>query len=403
MSNYAPHPPTIVSDIRKAIINDKVNACPVAVRLAWHASGTWDKNDNTGGSDGATMRFKEEYSDGANAGLLVAQGLLKPVKEAHPNVSYADIWTLAGAAAVQFTGGPEVPHKIGRTDKPDGSYCPPQGRLPDAAQGAQHLRDVFYRQGFDDREIVVLSGAHTLGRCHISRSGFDGPWTRHPLKFDNQYFKNLINLKWVPREWDGPLQYTDEETKELMMLPTDLCLTTDEKFAPWVKIYAEDEQRFFNDFAEAFARLISNGCANADPKAPAPAVSEKDAASEAFREAAMHGSHHVMKAHADKADVHAVEAYSGRSALHKAAFWGHPEAVSYLLSLKVDVNLQDSAGDTALHDACRFGHESVVSALLDAGADASLQNKLGQDAAGVASAYQQDAILAMLNKHKSNL
>jgi len=29
------------------------------------------------------------------------------------------------------------------------------------ALGAAHLRDVFYRMGFDDREIVALSGAGT--------------------------------------------------------------------------------------------------------------------------------------------------------------------------------------------------------------------------------------------------
>lgn len=42
---------------------------PVFVRLAWHASGTYDKNTKTGGSDGATMRFNPEKTDGANAGL----------------------------------------------------------------------------------------------------------------------------------------------------------------------------------------------------------------------------------------------------------------------------------------------------------------------------------------------
>jgi catalase (peroxidase I) len=31
--------------------------------------------------------------------------------------------------------------------------------------------------GFDDREIVALIGAHSLGRCHRDRSGFEGPWT----------------------------------------------------------------------------------------------------------------------------------------------------------------------------------------------------------------------------------
>ena len=34
-----------------------------------------------------------------------------------------------------------------------------------------------FRMGFNDQEIVALSGAHTLGRCHADRSGFVGPWT----------------------------------------------------------------------------------------------------------------------------------------------------------------------------------------------------------------------------------
>ena len=64
----------------------------------------------------------------------------------------------------------------------------PDGRLPDAKQGHDHLRDIFYRMGFVDREIVALSGAHALGRAHPDRSGFDGPWTKEPLVFDNTYF-----------------------------------------------------------------------------------------------------------------------------------------------------------------------------------------------------------------------
>lgn len=47
---------------------------------------------------------------------------------------------------------------------------PPGGRLPAADKGnpmatAKGLRDVFYRMGFNDRDIVALSGAHALGRC----------------------------------------------------------------------------------------------------------------------------------------------------------------------------------------------------------------------------------------------
>jgi cytochrome c peroxidase len=52
--------------------------------------------------------------------------------------------------------------KLGRVDKQRETDCPPQGRLPDATLGAQHLRDIFYRMGFNDQEIVALSGISHL-------------------------------------------------------------------------------------------------------------------------------------------------------------------------------------------------------------------------------------------------
>jgi cytochrome c peroxidase len=53
---------------------------PVLVRLAWHASGTYDKETGTGGSNGATMRFSPESDHGANAGLKAARDFLEPIK-----------------------------------------------------------------------------------------------------------------------------------------------------------------------------------------------------------------------------------------------------------------------------------------------------------------------------------
>jgi hypothetical protein len=46
------------------------------------------------------------------------------------------------------------------------------------------------------QEIVALSGAHALGRCHRRHSGFDGPWTHSPITFSNDYFKLLLEEKW---------------------------------------------------------------------------------------------------------------------------------------------------------------------------------------------------------------
>lgn len=382
------------SDIRKATINKKANACPMMVRLAWHASGTYDKSDGTGGSDGATMRFTPESSDDANAGLSIVRDLLKPVAAAHPEVSVADIWCMAGAKAVEFSGGPKVPIVLGRTDESEGGYIPPNGRLPDAAQGAAHLRDVFYRQGFNDQEIVALSGAHTLGRCHMVRSGFDGPWTSNPLKFDNEYFTNLLNKKWKQREWDGPEQYADEETGELMMLPTDIALIDDESFRPHVERYAANEEEFFKDFSVAFAKLCANGakCNGAPP-------GENSEDTEKFLENAMHGSLEMVCKYAKTANVFAQESGSGRTALHKASFWGHAHIIPFLIECKVDVNVVDSNGDTCLHDAVRFGHEEVVKLLLQAGADGSIVNKEGQDTQAIASAYSQNAVALILTQH----
>jgi cytochrome c peroxidase len=50
--------------------------------------------------------------------------------------------------------------------------------------------------GFDDREMVALSGAHSLGRAHTDRSGYDGPWDFSPTVFSNEFFRLLVDEKW---------------------------------------------------------------------------------------------------------------------------------------------------------------------------------------------------------------
>ena len=72
----------------------------MAIRVAWHASGTYDAAAETGGSDGATMRFEPERSDGANAGLFIIHDLLLQVKSALGSaLSLADLQAYATEAA----------------------------------------------------------------------------------------------------------------------------------------------------------------------------------------------------------------------------------------------------------------------------------------------------------------
>ena len=87
------------------------------------------------------MRFDPESKHGANNGLNVARDLFEGVKKEFPWISYGDLWTLAGVAAIQELGGPKVPWRPGRIDG-FAAQCTPDGRLPDAAQGADHVRNV---------------------------------------------------------------------------------------------------------------------------------------------------------------------------------------------------------------------------------------------------------------------
>ncbi|KAF3337743.1 putative L-ascorbate peroxidase 6 [Carex littledalei] len=237
---------------------------PILVRLGWHDAGTYDKNieewPQRGGANGS-LRFEAELKHGANAGLINALKLIQPIKDKYPGVTYADLFQLASATAIEEAGGPKIPMKYGRVDVTGPEQCPPEGKLPDAGppSPAQHLRDVFYRMGLDDKDIVALSGAHTLGRSRPERSGWgkpetkytkDGPgapggqsWTAQWLKFDNSYFRDI----------------KEKRDEDLLVLPTDAALFDDPSFKVYAEKYAENQEAFFKDYAEAHAKLSNLG------------------------------------------------------------------------------------------------------------------------------------------------
>ncbi|XP_034675870.1 probable L-ascorbate peroxidase 6, chloroplastic/mitochondrial isoform X2 [Vitis riparia] len=265
----------------------KSNFChPILVRLGWHDAGTYNKNIEEwplrGGANGS-LRFEIELKHGANAGLVNAVKLLQPIKDKYSGVTYADLFQLASATAVEEAGGPKIPMKYGRVDASGPEQCPEEGRLPAAGppSPADHLRDVFYRMGLNDKEIVALSGAHTLGRSRPERSGWgkpetkytkDGPgapggqsWTVQWLKFDNSYFKDI----------------KEKIDEELLVLPTDAILFEDPSFKVYAEKYAVDQEAFFKDYAEAHAKLSNLGAKFDPPEGividdgPAEAAPEK--------------------------------------------------------------------------------------------------------------------------------
>ena len=175
-----------------------------------------------------------------------------------PWITYSDLWTLAAVTSIQEMAGPVIPWRPGRADR-DEAWCTPDGRLPDGTKTQDHLRAIFGRMGFSDREIVALSGAHALGRCHTDRSGFTGPWTFSPITMTNDYYKLLLEEKWQWKKWNGEKQYEDVTTKSLMMLPTDMALVKDPTFKKVVEEYAGDEKKFFDEFSTVLCKLLELG------------------------------------------------------------------------------------------------------------------------------------------------
>lgn len=240
----------------RAFIAEK-NCAPIMLRLAWHDAGTYDASTRTGGPNGS-IRSEREYTHGANNGLKIAIDFCEAIKSKYPVVTYADIYQLAGVVAVEVTGGPAIDFVAGRKDS---VATPPEGRLPDAKKGPSHLKDIFYRMGLSDKDIVALSGGHTLGRAHRDRSGFEGPWTANPLKFDNSYFQELLK-----GESDG-----------LLLLPTDKALLEDSAFRPLVELYARDEDVFFRDYAVSHKKLSELGCIHTSPAFATQSANSKTA------------------------------------------------------------------------------------------------------------------------------
>ncbi|CAL5334820.1 unnamed protein product [Camellia sinensis] len=271
--------PVVSEDYKKAVDKCKrklrgliaeKKCAPLILRLAWHSAGTYDVKTKTGGPFG-TIKHPAELAHEANNGLDIAVRLLEPIKEQFLILSYADFYQLAGIVAVEVTGGPDIPFHPGRqlcssnmgqhcvlvdyvklmTDKPE---PPPEGHLPDAKKGADYLREIFGHMGLSDKDIVALSGGHTL-----ERSGFEGPWTTNPLIFDNSYFKYIVSHPYGYRNarrcHPGIQELLNGEKEGLIQLPSDKALLEDPVFRPLVEKYAADEDAFFADYAEAHLKL----------------------------------------------------------------------------------------------------------------------------------------------------
>ncbi|HWL30597.1 MAG TPA: catalase/peroxidase HPI [Xanthobacteraceae bacterium] len=201
-----------VMDDLKALMTDSQDWWPadfghyggLMIRMAWHSAGTYRITDGRGGAGGGQQRFAPLNSWPDNVLLDRARRLLWPIKQKYGRkISWADLYVLAGNAALESMGFKTFGFAGGRVDEwepqelfwgPEGTwlgderysgerelaeplaavqmgliYVNPEGPngKPDPVAAAKDIRETFFRMAMNDEETVALiAGGHTFGKTH---------------------------------------------------------------------------------------------------------------------------------------------------------------------------------------------------------------------------------------------
>ena len=210
-----------------------LRSAPLFLRAAFHDAGSYDSVTKTGGC-GGTLHLPDVYTRPENAGLEIVVNLLSPIKKHFEDVSWADLFIVAGSVAVKTLGGPDILVVLGRLDNDN----PPMPGVMDLEHyDIIRLKERFIRMGLTVRDMVALSGAHTVG--HNRGAPFTYDW----YKFNNAYFRLLL-------QGGESIDH---------MLGTDKALSHDPECFEWVKKYAMDESAFFADFSSAYQKMSKLG------------------------------------------------------------------------------------------------------------------------------------------------
>ncbi|WOL16158.1 peroxidase 51 [Canna indica] len=243
----------------------------------------------------ATLRlfFHDCFVEGCDASVMIASPRDDAEKDAHDNISLAgdgfdtvikakqavevqcpgvvscaDILAIAARDVVVLSGGPSFTVELGRRD----GVISQAGRVTDNLPGPDfdldQLTSIFAKNNLTVRDMIALSGAHTVGFSHCDRfaNRLYGPAGADPT-LDPEYASAL--MKACPRDVDPtiavnidlytPITFDNVFYKNLMrgmgLFSSDEVLFTDERSRPVVRRFAKDQSSFFKAFAAAMVRL----------------------------------------------------------------------------------------------------------------------------------------------------
>lgn len=223
-----------------------------------------------------TKKFKSEKNALPNQksvrGFEVIESIKADVEKACPStVSCADILTLAAVNVVSMAGGPFWKAEMGRRDGLTASETATKN-LPSPFESIKDIKNKFIAQGLDVKDMVVLSGAHTIGyaQCFTFKPRLfnHGGTGRPDPSLDAKFLSNLQTIcpnatasdaKLVPLDRQTPYGFDNSYyinlVKNWALLGSDQALMADPQTAALVQQYSDDAYSFYADFPESMKKL----------------------------------------------------------------------------------------------------------------------------------------------------
>ncbi|EXC17384.1 Peroxidase 10 [Morus notabilis] len=191
-------------------------------------------------------------------------------------VSCTDILTLAAREAVGLSGGPFWPVLLGRRDGTTASQQSANQQIPFPSDSLKTITAKFTAKGLDLKDVVVLSGAHTIGfaQCFTFKSrlfNFKGSGNPDP-SLDPSVLSSLqstcpnidsSNTNLAPLDSHSTFRfdntYYGNVIKKTGLLQSDQALLDDPRAAALVNSYSNNPFLFSRDFAASMVKLVNVG------------------------------------------------------------------------------------------------------------------------------------------------
>ncbi|KAF8042161.1 hypothetical protein BT93_A0697 [Corymbia citriodora subsp. variegata] len=180
-----------------------------------------------------------------------------------PVVSCADILAITARDSVVALGGPSWKVQLGRRDSTTASRTTANSDIPAPNMDLPALVSNFERQGLKVKDLVALSGAHTIGfaQCFTFRNRiFNDSNIDQALAKNLQSYcprtgndANLASLDPTPARFD--ILYYNNLLTQKGLLHSDQALSTGESALELVKSYSYNYEAFWKDFAKSMIRM----------------------------------------------------------------------------------------------------------------------------------------------------